>query len=107
MLHASQRPPRHADCRGGVFATRRFPRPLPPYAHPMPHMAMGGFYNDAACRVVIPPSRLPPMGAYGHYHGTGREGTRKKGGYSWVGGQLAARPYGTSPTKRAIANLAN
>ena len=76
MLHASQRPPRHADCRGGVFATRRLPRPLPPYAHPMPHMAMGGFYNDAACRVVIPPSRLPPMGAYGHYHGTGREGTR-------------------------------
>ena len=53
MPNASQRPPRHADCRGGVFAMRRFPRPLPPYAHPMPHMAMGGFYNDAARRVVI------------------------------------------------------
>ena len=26
---ASQRNPRNADCRGGVFATRRFPRPRP------------------------------------------------------------------------------
>gem|GEM_PF-5962825 len=29
----AQWPPRNADCRGGVFATRRFPRPPPPCAY--------------------------------------------------------------------------
>ena len=87
MPNASQRPPRHADCRGGVFATRRFPRPLPPYAHPMPHMAMGGFYNDAARRGVIQPSRFPPMGIYGlHY-----DAARLRGHPVWLGRALASR----------------
>ena len=36
-----------------------------------------GGRSDAACRVVIRPSRLPPMGAYGLYHAPlVREGTR-------------------------------
>ena len=30
-----------------------------------------------------------------------------KGGHSRVGGQLAARPYSTSPTKNTTANFAN
>ena len=34
MSHASQHSPRNAACRGGVFATRRFPRPPP---HSVPH----------------------------------------------------------------------
>ena len=29
MPHTSHHPPCNADCRGGVFATRRFPRPSP------------------------------------------------------------------------------
>ena len=40
--------PANADCRGGVFATRRFPRHPLPHAHPMPC----GFYHDAARRVA-------------------------------------------------------
>ena len=28
-----QRSPRNADCRGGAFAARRFPRPPPPFPH--------------------------------------------------------------------------
>ena len=32
---------------------------------------------------------------------------RGKGGHLRVGGQLSASPYSTSPTKNAIANLAN
>ena len=52
--------PAHANCRGGVFATRRFPRPPPPphrhayTMHPACHPPMWtyGFYNDAARRVA-------------------------------------------------------
>ena len=31
----------------------------------------------------------------------------EKGEHSGVGGQLSARPYSTSPTKSAMANLEN
>ena len=57
--HASHCPPRNADCRGGVFATRRFPRPPPTPAMRVPSTPQGShlwefyvFSNDAARRVA-------------------------------------------------------
>gem|GEM_PF-2472968 len=81
-----QRRPRNADCRVGVFATRRFPRPLP-FSPPCSYHAV---------------RMLPPMETNGFYHDAAREGRALAGGR-----QLSARPYSTSPTKNAIANLAN
>ena len=79
--------PANADCRGGVFATRRFPRPIPPHVcflpssngrpsspliatrrtaslpshSPFPIYAHLGA-NGGRCRVVIPsPTRLAHM----------------------------------------------
>ena len=57
--------------------------------------------SDAACRVVIPPSRLPPRRLYGFHYGA----ARLRGTPHSLGRALAA--LGTSPTKGAIANLEN
>ena len=57
--------------------------------------------SDAACRVVIPPSRLPPRRLYGFHYGA----ARLRGTPHSLGRALAA--LGTSPTKSAIANRAN
>ena len=54
----------------------------------------GNLNRDAACRVVIWPSRLPPMGTDGLYHDAAP-----------LGRALAA--LGTAPTKDATASLAN
>ena len=72
---------------GIAVALRAKYRPFLPrrHAHTMHH----------ACR--------PPMGTYVFLQrrGMGREGTR-----GWAGNSLSARPYSTSPTKGAMANLA-
>ncbi|KQM08175.1 MAG: hypothetical protein AL399_08760 [Candidatus [Bacteroides] periocalifornicus] len=59
--------------------------PPPPYAH------------------TIRPAYLLPTGDPTIFITT-RHG---KGGHSGLGGQLSARPYSTSPTKSAMANLEN
>ena len=57
--------------------------------------------SDAARRVVIPPSRLPPRRLYGFHYGAARLwGTPHS-----LGRALAA--LGISPTKSAMANRAN
>ena len=39
-IYTPRSSPRNADCRGGVFATRRFPRPQPPHVyHPGPRQS--------------------------------------------------------------------
>ena len=45
---------------------------------------------------------LPPMETNGFYHGAVWEGRALVGGR-----QLSGRPYSTSPTKIAMANLSN
>jgi len=52
--------PATPDCRGGVFATRRFPRPsphvspCPPFPRPLPIKGRRGVVcRDVACRVAI------------------------------------------------------
>ena len=54
---------RHADCRGGVFATRRFPRPPPPSAyHPGPRQCP--FIRHGLVRRVLAGGRAtfgPPL----------------------------------------------
>ena len=65
-----QRSPRHADCRGGVFATRRFPRPPPRHAHTV-HSADGDPTVFVATRRAaslqtpfpLPPPHHPPTSA--------------------------------------------
>ena len=65
--------PANADCRGGVFATRRFPRPSTPQTdtHTMqtPHAAHQWRPHDLCstptCRIVMKtPARLAPVCAY-------------------------------------------
>ena len=57
--------------------------------------------SDAACRVVIPPSRLPPRRLYGFHYGAARLWDTPHS----LGRALAA--LGISPTKSAMANRAN
>ena len=71
--------------------------PLLEYGGLKPILPFSEGRSDAACRVVISPSRLPPMGAYGHYHGTGREGTR-----GWAG-ESSRKPRRPRPYSRAFA----
>ena len=54
--------------------------PLLEYGGLKPILPFSEGRSDAARRIVIWPSCLPPMEIYGHYHGTGREGTR-----GWAG----------------------
>ena len=56
--------------------------------------------SDAACRVVIWPSRLPPMGAYGLYHAAlVREGTRE-----WAGNSRDTRPSNRDAARHVATN---
>ena len=57
--------------------------------------------SDAARRIVIPPSRLPPRRPYGFHN----DSARLRGRPAWLGRALAL--LGASPTKGAIANLEN
>ena len=77
MPHASHHPPRNADCRGGVFAKRRFPRPAPLHAY----------------------TRLPACLTYGDLWPLSRCVAPR-----WLGRALAT--LGIAPTKNAVANLA-
>ena len=86
---------------GGIFAKTAKTPPL--------QSALRG-WHCAQISPISPPSpcayhapRMPPTYGDLRFFTTTRHG---KGGHSGLGGQLSARPYSTSPTKSAMANLA-
>ena len=96
-LHARrENPPKRLNPYGPFTAI-----PFWEYGGLKPILPFLGGRSDAACRVVIPPSRLPPRRPYGFHN----DAARLRGRPAWLGRALAA--LGTSPTKGAMANLDN
>ena len=102
VRHTPQRSPRHADCRGGGFATRRFPRPLPIIRANHTRIPYGFYNNDAARRVVI---RLHVSHLWGPMvFITPRHGGHSQEGRVLMGGRATrGPPLRHLPTKRAIS----
>ena len=77
---------------------------------PAPTVGVCG--EDVAGRITIPNAAIYASPMHAHTMPPGRPtvvitSRHGKGGHSRVGGQLAARPYSTTPTKNTTADFAN
>ncbi len=128
MPHTSHHPPCNADCRGGVFATRRFPRPSPIIRanhtrNPTVFIAMRCFGSatrflnrDAARHVATKTVGSTLIGGRRGWQGmrdaegsAGRKaqcGENRRVWWGTMGGGIFAKTAKTPPLQSALAGIA-